>query len=248
MPDAQTALRDYYESYWSPQGFHPAGRTRPELVAVLDRHIPPRRRCLDVGCGDGGTLGAWARHRGCEYVGVDISSNAVRAARERGLEAHVIEDATALPFGNGEFEAAMCFDVFEHLFQPQLAAAEIARVLRQDGVLVVATPNAAYWRRRVELGLFGRFNPYGDERAMVEPWRDPHLRFFTAWSLRRMLEAAGLRLSELSGFNGALLRDLPRLRALGRGRSSPAYRALERTAPSLLALSLVAVARKTAST
>lgn len=248
MPDARTALREYYDSYWSAQGFQPKGKTRPELAAVLERHIAPGERCLDVGCGDGGTLGPWAQHRGCDYVGVDISSNAVREARARGLEAHVVEDATALPFAPGEFDAAMCLDVFEHLFQPQLAAAEIARVLRPGGVLVVAIPNAAYWRRRLELGLFGRFNPYGDEKAMTEPWRDPHLRFFTAWSLRRMLEAAGLRVSELSGFNGAFLRDLPRLRALGRGRSSLAYRALERQAPSLLALSLAAAARKTTST
>ena len=244
MADSTDAVRDYYERYWSPGGVCPAPNTSPELAGLLGRHVEPGARVLDVGCGDGATAGVWIRAHGCTYVGVDVSEAAVQTARGRGLDAHVVEDAASLPFEDESFDAAVCLDVLEHLFEPQLAAAEITRVLKTGGVLIAATPNAAYWRRRVELAVFGRFNPFGYQDSMREPWRDPHLRFFTVRTLRAILETVGLEAVETVGFHGAFWRDIPRVRALTCGRPSAAYRLAERAAPSLLALAIAVAARK----
>src|SRR5262249_3238614 len=156
-----------------------------------------------------------------------------------------IEDASALPFPDAGFEAAVSLEVFEHLFQPQRCAAEILRVLKPGGVLIVTVPNAAYWRRRVELGLFGRWNPLGADLSVRQPWRDPHIRFFTRGALQSMLTGAGFNPVTVSGHLGSLVRDIPWVRRFGSGEESARlYRALEARLPALLAYRLHAVAIK----
>jgi SAM-dependent methyltransferase len=133
--------------------------------------------------------------------------------------------------------------VLEHLVRPDHAAAEILRVLAPGGVLVATVPNAVFWRRRLD-AVVGRWHPLGDELSVEQPWRDPHLRFFTPRALATMIAAAGFEDVRTSGHEGALVRELPVVRGLGRGGVSDAYRRLERRAPGLLAQRINCVARK----
>lgn len=207
---------------------------------------------LDVGCGDGTSIAPVIREHSFDYVGVDVSDTAVGFARRNNLDARTIEDASELPFDDDSFDAALCLEVFEHLSDPRIAAAEIARVLRAGGVLIASVPNVAFWRRRLDF-LFGRWNPEGDDLSLAEPWRDPHLRFFTTTSLRHMLLQARFESADVSGAHGNLLGYLPYAgwrwlwrsrRDLGRLETgSTLYRALQRKVPSLLAMRLYAVAR-----
>lgn len=232
----------YYERYWTPEGFLPSGPMNVELWDVLRDVVTDRDRCLDVGCGDGRTYGWWLNTRAAEYVGVDISTNAVQRARDMGLDARVIADAAELPFRDGDFDVAICIEVFEHLFAPHAAAAEIRRVLRPGGVLVASVPNVVYWRRRVDLVL-GRWNPLGDDLSVEQPWRDPHIRFFKPATFASMLRDAGFSRMTMVSHGGAVLRDIPGLRAFRHGdRGSGLYRALERRFPTLLGHGIVGIA------
>jgi len=47
-----------------------------------------------------------------------------------------------------------------------------------------------YWRRRLDF-IVGRWNPFGDGLSTTQPWRDPHIRFFTRGSLENMLLSSG---------------------------------------------------------
>jgi 2-polyprenyl-6-hydroxyphenyl methylase / 3-demethylubiquinone-9 3-methyltransferase len=243
-----SAPTEYYERYWSEGGYRPVGSLHPVLQHLFEAHISPAARCLDLGCGDGGTAGIWLSEHAAGYVGVDISQPAVDDARARGLDARRIDDASALPFEHGEFDAVVCIEVLEHLLEPQQAASEALRVLRPGGAFLVSVPNVAYWRRRLELGLLARWNPFGDDLSTREPWRDPHIRFFTPKLLRRMLEQAGFAEAETRGVGGSFLAELPAVRRfVGTGGSAP-YRALERAAPTLFATRIQAVARKPVGT
>ena len=242
---------EYYEAYWSVGGFAPAGALTSPVRRILERHVQPDDTCLDVGCGDGRAAGVWVRDRGATYVGVDISPEATAQAAAIGLDARVIDDASRLPFGDGAFDSVVCLEVLEHLFEPQHALREIRRVLKPGGALILTVPNVAYWRRRVDMFCFGRWNPLGDDRSVDQPWRDPHIRFFTLGALRRLLEAERLDATESGGHGGTLLGDLPYLRRLCRTRGgwavpswrpNPVYGAGERWYPSLLAYRLHAVA------
>src|SRR5437868_6804981 len=174
---ADVGAPDYYDAYWKSEGWITSPPLR--LIELFQEYVSPDDRLVDVGCGDGGTTGAWLNEHGASYVGVDISQNAVRMARERGLDARVIQDAGNLPFEDASFDIAVSVEVLEHLFEPQRAVREIRRVLRPEGLLIATVPNAAHWRNRLDLALFGRWNPRGDHLSVSAPWRDPHIRFFT---------------------------------------------------------------------
>src|SRR5438105_1702869 len=161
--------RTYYEEYWGPAGFNPTGQVFPGVRSVLDRWLNSGMTCLDFGCGDGHGAGTYISQMGCGYVGADISLGALRKARAGALRVCQVRDPDQLPFRSGAFDAVVCLEVLEHLFRPDLALAEFGRILRPDGVLIVTVPNAAYWHRRAELALMGRWNPYGDDRSTTEP-------------------------------------------------------------------------------
>jgi SAM-dependent methyltransferase len=231
-------VASYYDEFWS-RG--PERRYTPDqaLSSLIFDHLGRGTRCLDVGCGTGNSYAMEMRRRGASYVGVDVSAEAVGVARAAGLDARVIVDAGELPFEDESFELAICVEVFEHLFAPHRAASEILRVLKPGGRLVASTPNVAYWRLRANL-LFGLWNPVGDELAIEQPWRDPHIRFFTPKTLGRMLSMAGFSSVSTAAHNGCLLDHLTsRPTSFGQSR---AYAFLERRFPSLLGLSVHALA------
>lgn len=118
--------------------------------------------------------------------------------------------------------------------------------MKPGGVLFVSLPNVAYWRRRMELLLLGRFDPMGDDLSMQEPWRDPHIRFFTPSTMKRMLTAAGYE-AEVHGYAGAFLADLPNVGRFFSARQSPLYRWAQTRIPNLLGRRIYAVAVKPAS-
>ncbi|HEX6677367.1 MAG TPA: class I SAM-dependent methyltransferase, partial [Actinomycetes bacterium] len=226
----------YYESYWSEEGYLPHGAPTWHLRRLLRAHVAEGAKVLDLGCGDGGTAGDAVRARGCAYLGVDVSENAVRRARGRGFDARRIDDAGSLPFEGDSFDAVLAIEVLEHLFLPHLAAAEVHRVLKPGGVFILSVPNVAYWRRRLDLAAFGRWNPFGDDLSVEQPWRDPHIRFFNPASMKRLLTLVGFGDVQVNGHGGALLRDIPVARRLCRGEEpSRLFRAAERRAPALLA-------------
>jgi SAM-dependent methyltransferase len=234
----------YYEDYWSEEGFRPCGEPTTHLRGLIETHVPAGSRVLDLGCGDGGRAGTTLLERGCEYIGVDVSEKAIRLARDRGLDARIIDDGAPLPFDAGSFEAVLAIEVLEHLFLPHLAVAEAHRVLKPHGVFVLSVPNVAYWRRRLDLAAFGRWNPFGDTLSVEQPWRDPHIRFFNPASMRRLLAMAGFRGTHVSGYGGGLLRDIPVARRFWAGEPSRLYRAAERRIPALLGARIEGIAIK----
>jgi methionine biosynthesis protein MetW len=237
---AQPGIASYYDRYWSAE-VEPRYDPDPALAALIFDSVSADTRVLDVGCGAGRSYAPELARRANSYVGVDISERAVEAALAAGLDARVIEDASTLPFHGESFDLAVCVEVLEHLFAPQLAVAEMYRVLRPGGRAVVSAPNMAYWRMRWN-AVIGLWNPAGDALSVEEPWRDPHIRFFTLSAMERMLRRCGFSHVEVGAHGGRGLDHLTsRPTSFGQGR---AYRALERIRPSLLGMTIHAVAVK----
>ena len=97
-------------------------------------------RVLDVGCGIGDML----RFRP-QTVGVDINRETVAACRAASLDAHLMQP-DVLPFGARSFDGVILDNVLEHLVEPSPLLAEIQRVLRPAGRLLVGVPGPKGYR------------------------------------------------------------------------------------------------------
>ncbi len=101
------------------------------------------RRVLDAGCGVGyGT--AMLRNAGAgETTGVDSAAAILDVARETAPEGltYEVADVAQLPFPNGHFDVVVCFEVIEHVDDPDAVLDEFKRVMAPDGILVLSSPN-----------------------------------------------------------------------------------------------------------
>ena len=175
------------------------GQPAPHLVAFV-RSLPAVGRALDLGCGDG-RLTTFLEAD--ELVGADVSHVALERAAARLPEAELVPVAAdaRLPFRDSSFELVLCAETIEHVRDVQLLLSEARRVLRPGGLLAVTTP--AYGRLTgldvLVRGFERRFDPLS-----------PHLRFFTARSLARLLDELGFEGLEQSKRSGALLFEATR--------------------------------------
>lgn len=121
------------------------GRIRIEhyhrYAMVLD--IVQGKTVLDVACGEGygSFLMAEVAH---SVVGVDISDEAVRHASSAYSNQNlkfIQGSASSLLFPNDSFDVVVSFETIEHLLEQEEMIAEIRRVLRPSGVLVISSPN-----------------------------------------------------------------------------------------------------------
>ena len=103
---------------------------------------------LDVGCGNapyGELIPGWRR------VGVNI--DAIDARPE------VVADGLALPFHDGCVDAVLCSQVIEHVRDPFTLVAELSRVLRPGGTLILTGP--MFWSLHEEPHDYWRFTEHG---------------------------------------------------------------------------------------
>lgn len=108
------------------------------------------RQILDAGCGVGAFSEPLAKQN--TVYGVDFSEKSLAFAAGRGLHT-VTGDLTALPFENGTFDVVMCIGVIQLIEQHMPVLAELARVTKPGGTLLVQTLHKGSLQRRI-LGLF----------------------------------------------------------------------------------------------
>jgi SAM-dependent methyltransferase len=144
----------------------------PEVLGLLKRHLTPRARVLDVGCGLG-WYGTQLLADGIQWQGVEMKPGDCSELARQGLPHHHVDGRT-LPFPDGTFDAAMAIEVLEHTDDPRSFISEIRRV--SPRLLMVSVPN-------IEL------IPYLQDYQSV-PWHlleADHKNFFTRWNLAALL-------------------------------------------------------------
>jgi ubiquinone/menaquinone biosynthesis C-methylase UbiE len=149
------ATRAYYDEFAKryddkrggrdPGGYH-------DLVDDLEidflRRFATDRDVLEVGCGTGLLLeriAGFAR----SAKGIDLSAGMLEKARSRGLDV-TLGSATELPFADASFDVACSFKVLPHVRDIDRALAEMARVVRPGGTLVVELYNPYSFRGLVK--------------------------------------------------------------------------------------------------
>lgn len=198
---------------------------RAGLVRFLDE-FAPSGPLLDVGCGIGGNLPVLSER--AAVLGCEIALSAARQAVGKGPV--VVADGAHLPLATGSVGGAVCTEVLEHVDDPGLVLAEIARVLRPGAHAYVTTPNYANtaglhkWLADKRSGRHD-WNPWGAHHGGYEAfmtgrrlWRAaaPHLELVRVRGLDYGQALTGRfpatdRLATTRGGQAVVRRLLPRL-------------------------------------
>jgi len=189
---SETRPDEFYEYFWriSDVWETNTGWGEREFRRHFDGALLPGDTVLDVGCGDARAYQASVMGVARELHGIDISAHAVARAQRKGVLARVHDLTENLPYGDETFDLVICFEVLEHLFDPKHAVREMRRILRPGGRLLVSVPNAGYFRER--LVALTRGEVLAGVTDFSNPWKAPHIRFFTRGSLVGLLQATGL--------------------------------------------------------
>ncbi|MGD0555832.1 MAG: class I SAM-dependent methyltransferase [Streptosporangiaceae bacterium] len=139
--DANLAARQSIYAYQRPAIDLPA--------RVLDlADIGPDSTVIDVGCGNGAYLAELARRdRRSRSLGVDMSMGMLVAARSRAPLATLLAgDAAAVPLADETVDLAMANHMLYHVPEPEAAIAELRRITRRGGRVIVTLNGADHLR------------------------------------------------------------------------------------------------------
>lgn len=170
-------------------------------------------RAVDLGCGDGSFI---RTVMGTETAlsGVENHPGKAREARAAGIDVLEADLNAPLPYESGSFGAATSHFVIEHIMDVDTHLAEMRRILKPGGVVVVGTENLASWHNVMAL-LFGQ-QPFtmtialspkrrlgnffqGGRFGELSPDESPHCRVFAYQGLKDMLTAHGFRVERMAG-------------------------------------------------
>jgi methionine biosynthesis protein MetW len=173
------ALSDRYRQFHEDREKHADFVYVPERVPHFVAAVGgPGKSVLDLGC----RAGALSQHflEGNEVTGVDVDEEALRHAAARGMHTVWGDVEEPLPFEDGSFDTVVVGEILEHVRFPDEVLGEIARVLKNDGVVVGSVPNAYRLKNRLKF-LLGR-----------SPENNPmHLRMYSPAAIRAELAPIG---------------------------------------------------------
>ena len=158
-----------------------------QIIPIVLQHLAGRERVLDVGTGEGQIARALAQ-AGAVVVGVDPTAAQIRTAHERaGGPVYSLGVSDRLPVRSSSFDGAVVCLVYEHIDTLEESLAEVARVLRPGGRLVLIINHPLF--QTPDSGLivdhmidppetYWRIGAYLHETATVEEVsRGVHVRF-----------------------------------------------------------------------
>jgi len=141
-----------------------------QIALRLVPKVPPGevRRALDVGAREGHQT-RWLEAQGYTVTSIDVE--------QRFPACRVVDANAPLPFADASFDLVWCSEVIEHLEQPAASLAELRRVTKPGGELVLTTPNSYAWLFRA-LAIVG-FTPQRIQRK-------DHLHFFDGGDIEKL--------------------------------------------------------------
>ena len=183
---------------------------------------------LEAGCG----VGAYAERLLVDSPHVyaaDVEFERVREAHLRVPLTHVAA-AEALPYPDNTFDMVLSHEVLEHVQDDRLAMAEMVRVLKPGGRLVVFCPNrwypfethGHYWRGKYYFGNTPLINYLPD---FLRNRLAPHVRAYTWHGLHRLLTGLPVRVVYHTRIFGAYDNLIARRPRLGRALRTVLYAA-----------------------
>jgi SAM-dependent methyltransferase len=174
-------------------------------LAMVERYAALEgRRVLDLGCGLGEYVRAFAR-QGADAIGCDIEAARLRESHERSIAgdwertSFLAAAGESLPFEAESLDVVVLNEVIEHVADDRETLREVARVLRPDGRCVIFAPNRLYPFETHGIYLRGRYI-FGNiplVNWLPGPLRDrlvPHARTYRHGDWRKLIQRVDLEI------------------------------------------------------
>ena len=135
------------------------GKARRSFINKLLKKYAQSGVWLDLGCGGGVFLSEMSKLNTRVVIGADIALPALMRASAANSQSDLICcDAEILPLSGSSITLLLCSETIEHLEHPELLLSECARVLMNNGILILTCPN---WKKsrpeRVDVGILRHF-------------------------------------------------------------------------------------------
>jgi SAM-dependent methyltransferase len=186
-------------------------------LAMIRQWVALDGRILDNGCGLGTYLHAFGRYNNRRF-GLEVELERALQAQEHA-EGIVLGVGEQLPFAAATFDFVFSNEVIEHVDDDARYAAEMVRVTRPGGRILIFSPNRWYpveqhgifWRGRY---IFGNIPLVNYLPAPLRNRLAPHVRAYTGRQLRRLFHHLPVRVvhhGRIFGGYDNIERRLPRL-------------------------------------
>jgi len=174
LPEAYRLTYEYEKGYWWYQA-------RAEILEqIFAKKVSLKEpEILNLGCGTGLISQRFLKFG--SLISLDAGADALGFCAQNHLDFLIQADAVSLPFQDRCFDACLCLDVIEHIQNHERVFAEIQRVLKPGGFLLITVP-AFQW-------MWSQMDDFG------------HLRRYTRNQLLSLLKQAGLNPVLLSYYN-----------------------------------------------
>jgi ubiquinone/menaquinone biosynthesis C-methylase UbiE len=173
---------------------------------IVENHIEAGEHVLDLCCGQG-TLTAMISLAKAKVTGLDFSPEMVSNARKAAPDARIHRgDAMAMPFGDAQFDKVVCNFGIMHIPNQQKALSEVRRVLKPNGMFVMAT-----WAAPASSPAFGTV--FGSLKAHADfsaaPPQPDLFAFADPKLAEAMMTGAGLDMVEHKTVNAEWVLEKP---------------------------------------
>lgn len=189
---------------------------RRNLFAVILRQLAIARdaRVLDLGTSTGTNLRLLKDLGYSNYLGVDYSQDALAYCRSKDLGTVLRGDVRALPFPDNSYDFVLATDIIEHIQEDNIAVAEIRRVLRPRGRVLITVPafqslwglqddQAFHVRRYRKRPLLELVRESGLE--VRDCYYFNYLLFVPIWAARQVVRMLGIKLASENEINTPLM-------------------------------------------
>jgi SAM-dependent methyltransferase len=153
---------------------------RWQLRSATLNHYKKAGTLLDMGCSSGAFLHSISNKKWCLF-GIEMSEESAKQAQARSGAQVFVGNILDAPYPHSSFDAITCFDVFEHLYDPNRAIEKVVEWLKPGGIFYILVPNV----ESAEARFFGSY-----WQGLELP---RHLFHYSPTSLKYLAESSGLR-------------------------------------------------------
>lgn len=178
--------------------FMPSSLDSENVDRLAVERVPCNARVLEIGCATGFMGEYLIKEKKCLVYGVENRMPEAKVARKRLIDVIFadIEEESCLSkirklVGDIKFDVILATSVIEHLKDQSKFLIVCKRLLKQNGIIIVSTPNIAHWTMRMSL-MRGNFDY--SEYGILD---NTHLHLFNIKTFRKLFEDNGYNVKEL---------------------------------------------------